>query len=236
MIAISIVSHGHGPLVEKLINQLLDLPLVHQIILTLNIPESLIIKSFDSIQIIHNINPVGFGHNHNNAFLLSTQTFFCVLNPDIEFTEDPFPELIKCLQNENTALAAPLIISSDHSIEDSSRYFPTLSSILKKFFFSYDGRWPLDFNQTLNHPDWVAGMFMLFPSSSYKQIGGFDENYFLYYEDVDICRRIRNSGQQIALCTEVQVIHNARRTSRKNIKFMYWHVKSLCRYLFLKSK
>lgn len=223
-------------MIENLINQLLNFTLVNQILLTVNVPETLNINSSDSIQIIHNITPLGFGHNHNNAFLLSTQPIFCVLNPDIECIDDPFPELLKCLQTLGTALVSPLVISSSHSIEDSARFFPTLPGIFNKFIFAYDGRWPLDLNQRLNYPDWVAGMFMLFPATLYKQIGGFDQNYYLYYEDVDICRRIRTLGYQVALCTQVKVIHNAQRASRKNIKFLYWHVKSLCRYLFLKSK
>jgi len=223
-------------MVSKLIKQLHKYHLVNQIILTLNIPETIKIESDNILYIINNPLPAGFGENHNNAFKLCNQPFFCVLNPDIEFINDPFPTLLEFLRFEYFHLIAPTIITPSGDIDDSARKFPSAISIIKKIFLSDNGLWPLDLNKPLNYPDWVAGMFMLFPSSSYKQIGGFDENYFLYYEDVDICRRIRNSGQQIALCTEVQVIHNARRTSRKNIKFLYWHVKSLCRYLFLKSK
>lgn len=236
MITVSIISHRHGPMVGLLLKKLLQFPFVNQIILTLNLPENLEIEESDYYQIIRNPSPIGFGENHNNAFKFSTQPFFCVLNPDIEFIDDPFAELVKCLQNTNNALSAPLIISSDNSIEDSARYFPNFKNLFKKLFFSYDGRWPIEFNKSLNYPDWVAGMFMLFPSSLYKQIGGFDENYFLYYEDVDICRRIRKQGYQVTLCTQVKVIHNAQRKSRKNIKFMFWHLKSLLRYLLLKSK
>jgi hypothetical protein len=223
-------------MVGLLLKQLIQFPYVKQIILTLNLPENFEVENHESYQILRNTSPVGFGENHNNAFKFSTQPFFCILNPDIEFIEDPFPELVKCLQNVKTALASPIIISPEYFIEDSARYFPTLSGILRKIFFLNDGMWPLDFNLSLNHPDWVAGMFMLFPSSAYEQIGGFDQNYFLYYEDVDICRRIRNKGYQIALCTQVKVIHNAQRASRKNIKFMFWHLKSLFRFLFLKTK
>lgn len=223
-------------MVEKLIKQLLGFPLVKQVLLTFNVSESFNFNTNELIQIIHNRSPIGFGQNHNNAFLLSTQPYFCVINPDIEFIEDPFPELIKSLQNMTISLVAPLVISSDHCFEDSARFFPTFNNLFKKLLFSYDGRWPIDFSNSLNYPDWVAGMFMLFPIALYNEIGGFDENYFLYYEDVDICRRIRKQGYQVALCTHVRVIHNAQRTSRNNIKYMFWHLKSLFRYLFLKSK
>jgi GT2 family glycosyltransferase len=63
------------------------------------------------------------------------------------------------------------------------------------------------------------------------QLHGFDENYFLYYEDVDICRRARLMGLKIVCCPEVAVVHNAQRASRKNIHHMRWHIASMFRYL-----
>ncbi len=236
MIAISIVSHGHGEMVEKLIAQLQKIETVLQIILTLNIPEHFQIKNKEKLIIVHNETPCGFGTNHNKAFKLCTQAFFCVLNPDIEFVQDPFPTLLECISQKNISLVAPIIISPSGEIEDSARAFPTCSSLLRKLFFSFEGRWPLVMDKSVNYPDWVAGMFMLFPSSAYKEVGGFDERYFLYYEDVDICRRVRNHGYEVGLCTKVKAVHDAQRTSRKNIKFFVWHLKSMFRFLLLSSK
>lgn len=236
MITVSIVSHGHGLMVTNLIEQLRCFPSIRQIILIRNIPEPFNINADDLLLIITNPLPIGFGENHNNAFKICSQPYFCVLNPDILFTEDPFPVLLKCLKINNIASLAPIIISRSGKIEDSARFYPDAVSLLRKLFFFENGRWPLDLNKALNYPDWVAGMFMLFPYYLYKEIGGFDERYFLYYEDVDICRRIRSKGYQIALCTQVKVIHNAQRTSRNNIKFMFWHLKSLFRFLFLNTK
>lgn len=236
MITASIVSHGHGEMVERLIGQLQKIETVSQIILTLNIPERIQIKNNEKLTIVHNNMPFGFGANHNNAFKLCTQAFFCVLNPDIELLEDPFPTLLECIKQQSFSLVAPIIVSSSGSIEDSVRIFPTWSSLLRKLFFSFEGRWPLVMDKSINCPDWVAGMFMLFDSMIYKEIEGFDTNYFMYYEDVDICRRARNHGYQIGLCTKVKAIHDAQRTSRKNIKFLFWHIKSMLRFLLLSSK
>jgi GT2 family glycosyltransferase len=236
MITVSIVSHGHGEMVDRLIEQLRNVESVSQIILTLNIPQLIKIKNNEKITIIQNEMPFGFGANHNNAFKLCTQPFFCVLNPDIELVEDPFPTLLECIKQQSLCLTAPIIVSSSGTIEDSARAFPTWSSLLRKLFFSFEGRWPLDLKKSVNYPDWVAGMFMLFTSIGYKEIDGFDTNYFLYYEDVDICRRIRMRGYEIGLCTKVKAIHDAQRTSRKNIKFLTWHLNSVVRFLVLSSK
>lgn len=233
MITVSIVSHHHGNMVVDLINQLNQLPLVKQIILTLNIPEYLHIdKNNSKLKIINNKFPLGFGQNHNNAFLYCEQSFFCVLNPDICFQEDPFPELLKVLQDDHVALVAPLILSPQGLIEDSSRVFPGIMNILKKIIFGNKSSWPLVSEQILYKPDWVAGMFLLLSTSKFKGVGGFDPKFFMYYEDVDLCRRIRKNGDEIAFLTSVSVTHNARRDSRKNPRFFLWHLKSFVRYLF----
>ena len=233
MITVSLVTHGHGNMVSNLVEQLRTFSSVRQIILTVNIAESLEHKCDDLVQVIQNSQPIGFGANHNNAFYFCNQQYFCVLNPDIVFLEDPFPYLLNCLQQFNIALAAPIILSSSGDIEDSARKFPTFYSLLKKFLFSIDGKWPLEHDKNINYPDWVAGMFMLFDSKKFNDIKGFDTRYFLYYEDVDICRRIKLAGYSLGLCIQAKVIHNARRTSRKNIKYMFWHIRSIFRFLFL---
>ena len=235
MITVSIVSHGHGPMVAALIENLRLFPAVRQIILTLNIPEPFDGKLEETVQIIHNVLPKGFGANHNYAFELCTQPYFCVLNPDIEFVDNPFPILLNYSQKFSISLLAPIIVSSTGVSEDSARIFPSWLGLLKKLFFSFEGKWSLELDIPINYPDWVAGMFMLFDSEKFRKIKGFDERYFLYYEDVDICRRIKTSGNSVGLCTEAKVIHHARRTSRTNIKFMIWHIQSMLRYLFSKS-
>jgi N-acetylglucosaminyl-diphospho-decaprenol L-rhamnosyltransferase len=236
LITVSIVSHRHGTMVSQLIRELLKFPSISQIILTLNTTECMAIESHDRIQIIENKKPLGFGENHNNAYSHCTQPYFCVLNPDIEFVSDPFPALLSSLLKTNASLVAPLIVSSSGEWEDSARYFPTMARIVKKIIFSDQGKWPVDLHEAAIYPDWVAGMFMLFKSDKFKEINGFDTSYFLYYEDVDICRRIRRHGDQVALCTQVKAVHNAQRTSRKSIKYLYWHIKSLTRYLLTNYK
>jgi len=219
-------------MVGLLVDQLLCFPVIRQIILTFNLPESFERKHDEIVQIIHNAQPKGFGANHNSAFVFCSQPFFCVLNPDIEFLNDPFLGLLNSLQTFNLSLVSPIIISSSGSIEDSAREFPTWLGLFKKLFFSIEGRWPLVLDKSVNFPDWVAGMFMLFESDKFLKIKGFDEKYFLYYEDVDICRRIKSCGYRLGLYTGVKVIHNARRTSRTNIKYMLWHLRSMFRFFY----
>ena len=79
--------------------------------------------------------------------------------------------------------------------------------------------------------DWVAGMFMLFRSEDFREVGGFDERFFLYYEDVDICRRLLSRGQRCVFQPDASVIHHARRASRRDLRLMGIHASSAARYL-----
>jgi GT2 family glycosyltransferase len=67
-------------------------------------------------------------------------------------------------------------------------------------------------------PDWVSGSVILIKKEIYKKIGGFDEDFWMYYEDVDLCRRVRNSGGEIAYGSDIIIEHNHGGSSRINLK------------------
>jgi N-acetylglucosaminyl-diphospho-decaprenol L-rhamnosyltransferase len=93
------------------------------------------------------------------------------------------------------------------------------------------GRYSFEVGDETFDADWVAGMFMLFRADDYRALGGFDEGFFLYYEDVDICARLWKAGRPVLACPKAQVIHDARRASRQNLRYMRWHAGSMARYL-----
>ena len=73
-------------------------------------------------------------------------------------------------------------------------------------------------------------MFMVFRASVFEQIGGFDENYFLYYEDVDICSRLWLEGYLLQTEKNTSIVHDAQRESRSNIRYFRWHIESMLRF------
>lgn len=229
MISVSIVSHGHGDMVSRLVAQLQACPEVGQIIVTRNVPEAL---NVPGATIVDNPEPKGFGANHNAAFKLCDQPYWCVLNPDIELIGNPFPILLGLLQHDRRlGMVAPLVRNPGGQIEDSVRRFPTVFSIMAKVLGVSEGRHPIDSSAEIVFPDWVAGMFMLYSSEAYEKLGGFDERYFLYYEDVDICARAWRARIGIAVATSVAVVHDARRTSHRNLRYLRWHLSSMLRFL-----
>lgn len=234
LVTVSVVSHGQGELVTNLLEDLASCSQV-SVVLTHNLPEPAI-RFPEALEvrgrIIQNTIPKGFGANHNAAFRYCTTPFFCVLNPDIHLPEDPFPGLLACLLNPKVALVAPAVLNPRGEIEDSSRDFPTLWGLLLKAMGRTDGRFKYRLDDPPQRPDWMAGMFLLLRSEAFRSLDGFDEGFHLYYEDVDLCARLRKQGWELLLCPTVRVIHDARRASRRKLRYLAWHLSSMSRYFF----
>lgn len=219
-------------MVERLVDALLMCPEVAQIILTHNIPETLTMLEDARLVVIENRIPRGFGANHNAAFALCDQAFFCPLNPDIELPCNPFPVLLQAASAADASLLAPLVISPAGQVEDSIRHFPTLSSLGLKALGRGDGRYEVKAGDGDFCPEWVAGMFMFFRREAFENLRGFDEGFFLYYEDVDICVRAWRQGMRIVACPGISVVHDARRDSRRSFRHLRWHLASMGRFFF----
>ena len=231
MITVSIVSHSQRDFIEILLNDLVFYENINKIIITINVPESdyEVPKQINhKVIFIRNKHKKGFGANHNSAFKLCETNFFLVLNPDIRIHNLDFIELINEFRDRRVALVAPQVVNVTGELEDNCRDFPTFFSLLKKIFIKPNVQ---GFDVPSN-VDWVAGMFMLLDVTKFRKMKGFDSNrFFMYYEDVDLCFRIKNSGYKVIFNPNVKVVHEARRESRRKIKYMKWHLYSMFRYL-----
>jgi GT2 family glycosyltransferase len=232
MISVSIVSHRQGAMASKLLGDLARCAGAFEPILTHNVPESEPIGAQGSTKpavVIRNAAPRGFGANHNAAFAQSKGEYFCVLNPDVRLPEDPFPALLAELRSASVGVATPLIVNPQGGVEDSARRFHTPLALLGKLL---GRRVPLDYTGVNGafSPDWVAGMFMLFRRDAFQRVGGFDERYFLYYEDIDICARLRLAGYDVRVAPSVRAIHDAQRRSHRDPRYLASHLRSALRY------
>lgn len=232
-VTVSLVSHGQFSLVLRVLNDLNRLCAkdIAKVILTINIDEAVSLPldgpAFP-VHVLRNIQPKGFGENHNAAFKLTTGDFFCVLNPDIRLKDNPFPALIKMAQQAGVGVLAPRVENAFGQREDSARCFPTLRELMCKAMGGKSAVVP-DLSEVYA-PDWIAGMFMLFPRSVFEELHGFDERYFLYYEDVDLCARLALAGYKRLVCSDVTVVHDARRSSHGNLRYAAMHLKSIIRF------
>jgi N-acetylglucosaminyl-diphospho-decaprenol L-rhamnosyltransferase len=233
---LSIVSHGQGALVAQLLDDLARLDDgSFTVVLTLNLPEDeTFIGSHPSLvsRVIRNPQRRGFGSNHNAAFAAVQPTpYFGVVNPDLRLKTLPLRALALALAGDGAAgAAAPLVRSPRGTVDDSVRRFPSVSRLSRRVLLHQ--RAPdYDPARGLQTVDWAAGMFLLFEREAYSCVGGFDERYFMYLEDADICRRLATQGRTTVWQPSAEVIHAARRASRRSLRHLAWHLRSALRFL-----
>ncbi|MBB1599068.1 glycosyltransferase family 2 protein [Variovorax sp. UMC13] len=221
-ITVSIVSHGQLGLIRPLLAQLdrWCTASIEKVVLTLNIPEADLLEGMDwgfPVERIENPAPKGFGANHNAAFAHCATPWFLVLNPDIRLDGDVLAPLI--LQaGADSGLLTPRILEPGKSAPEAHRALITPVEILTRNRPGYVAP---------SQPAWIPGLFMLFRSATYAQIHGFDERFFMYGEDFDICARAQLAGWKLQVAEQLLARHEAQRASHASRRHLYWHVTSL---------
>lgn len=137
--------------------------------------------------------------------------------------------LVARLQDGSIGVVAPRVVNPAGLQEDSARHFPSPLSIGLKALRLGNGR-PYLLGTEVLEPDWTAGMFMLLRTTVFAEVGGFDTRYFLYYEDVDLCARLRLSGYRVVVTPEATVVHAAQRSSHRRVRYLVWHLRSMLRF------
>ncbi len=238
-LSISIVVHNQAALARQLLEDIAALgnQVSVEVLFTVNTEEPLSFTPHDfpfPLRIIRNRHPKGFGANHNFAFQQARGDYYGVLNPDIRLIGNPFTVLMDCLKAHGNGVAGPMIVNPDGLHENSARRFPTPLGILKK---AIGGQLGLDYPQTetVFEPDWIGGMFMLFTRECFGRIQGFDERYFLYYEDVDICARLKMANMPVLQCLDARAVHDGRGDSHHSLKYLQWHFRSMARFFISKG-
>lgn len=200
-----------------------------------------LIKSERLIYIFNNAN-LGFGKGHNIAIKKSKEKgslFHFILNPDIEFEPYVLSRIIdKFSVCNEIGLIMPKILYPDGSIQHLRKLIPTPIDLFARRFFpnkkwverhneKYELRF-LDYNIESEIPC-LSGCFMAIRMETLIEIGGFDERYFMYLEDVDLCRRIGEKSKLIYF-PDVSIIHNYEKGSYKNMKLLKYHIISAIKY------
>ena len=235
MITLSIVSHRQAALVASLLSDVARVGSHHvtTIIVTHNVPEDVPAwpdALASRITTIHNATPRGFGANHNQAFERCTTPYFTVMNPDLRLIGDPFDQLLAPFSTERNrsvaghrlGMVAPAIVTDEGFPADSTRGLMTPLNVIRR-------RLVMTSRTPSSMPDWLAGMFLLLSSGTFRAIGGFDERYFMYCEDFDLCARLRLEGWRFEVAEQAVVVHMAQRASHRSRRHLLWHVASLAR-------
>lgn len=230
-VTVSVISHGHSALVLSMVDSLASLggEGVSRFIVTSNDPslDDFLNARFQGLPfLVHRIDNKeiqGFGTNHNQAFKYCDTEFFCVVNPDIEFIRDPFSQLVQSLSDVKSALAYPSQVDGSNALLDYERQLVSPWAIVQRHLLGQRNS-----AQPSSPVHWVSGAFMVFKSSVFRELNGFDERYFMYCEDVDMCLRMQIAGYSLAHA-EATVIHHAGRRTLKSLEHLGWHLSSLMR-------
>ncbi|CAN5506173.1 glycosyltransferase [soil metagenome] len=184
-------------------------------------------KGFPAVHLIKNEKNVGFSKANNQALKLITGEFVLILNPDTVLSEKTFEKLIEFYTShpDTGAISSKLILSSGKLDSACRRSFPTPSVAIprmlglsklfpkSKMFAKYNLSYA-DVDETLE-VDAICGAFMFIPKPVLDKTGFFDEEYFMYGEDLDLCYRIKKNGYRIFYFPEVTTIHFKGESTKK---------------------
>jgi len=171
-------------------------------------------------RIVHNERNCGFARAVNQGVERLDAEYILLLNPDTILETGCLRTLMEVMDaDEQIAVAAPKIMDADGTVQGSARREPSLvtglfgrNTLLTRYFPNN----PISRRQIITSDgpegspmlvDWVSGACMLVRAAALKSVGGFDEAFFMYWEDADVCRRLRGAGYQVVYVPAVHAIH-----------------------------
>ncbi|HEX7460137.1 MAG TPA: glycosyltransferase family 2 protein [Acidimicrobiales bacterium] len=186
---------------------------------------------------------LGYGAAANRGVAATTSELVLVCNPDLEVPADAVAGLAAALDADpERALAGPLIRTPSGERYPSARRFPSMvdaggHALLG--IFAPDNRFTRNYQRTdldasgdaALDVDWVSGACFLVRRDAFEQVGGFDESYFMYMEEVDLCWRLGRAGWTVAYAPAAEVTHlQGRSTDRHPYRMILEHHRSLLRF------
>lgn len=267
LVSVVLVSHNTVSLTKKSINSLIksnnyskesveiilvDNNSTDQTVTTIN-------NLFPQVKVIVNQKNLGFGAGNNVGVHASRGEYILLLNTDAFLDPDTLPTLINRLSTDPSLIAvSPLLVYPNGSVQQSLGYFPTPTRvtawmwgldklpIIKNFFPEpYHAFDTTLYNRDLT-PDWLMGAVVLLRRDDFLAVSGFDEDYFMYGEEVELFYRLRLKypSKKSRLISSVQAVHvgsastkkaNTHRLTqelkgieyfyRKHLSHLYWYIK-----------
>ncbi|HEY4929599.1 MAG TPA: glycosyltransferase family 2 protein [Acidimicrobiales bacterium] len=186
---------------------------------------------------------LGYGAAANRGVAATTSELVLVCNPDLEIPVGAVKALVAALDADpGCALVGPLIRTPEGGRYPSARQFPSMIDAAGHALlgiFAPDNRFTRNYQRTdldaagesTLAVDWVSGACFLVRREAFEEVGGFDESYFMYAEEVDLCWRLARSGRRVAYAPSAEVTHlQGRSTDRHPYRMILEHHRSLLRF------
>jgi N-acetylglucosaminyl-diphospho-decaprenol L-rhamnosyltransferase len=171
---------------------------------------------FPAIRLINSPVNLGFGKANNLAVKYSQGDHLLFLNTDTILVENT-PKLLSDYLNQHQDIGAisPRIIFDDGSYQLSCGKLPSLTiEFIDKIRYGLDKKWHHIFGSLYNRQyssikemGWLTGACLMMRRDIFEQLGGFDESFFMYFEDKDICKRVREAGWKVVYYPKTSIIH-----------------------------
>jgi GT2 family glycosyltransferase len=195
------------------------------------------ISKYSDVEYVNTGANLGFGKGHNFVLPQLNSEFHAVVNPDIVLNSDVFTPLISFLDRcSDVGLTAPILTDEYNRPLRVYRRDLTLFDLFCRYVHlcflkkRIDYHTMEDVDKTSNFEcEFVQGSFFVTRTSLFKQINGFDDRYFMYAEDADLCRTIRKCSR-IVVHPSARVVHKWEKASHTNFKLMRIHAVSLFKY------
>ncbi len=185
----------------------------------------------------------GYGHNYAESYCVHSK-YHLIMNADIVVHEGSLNKMLDYMKNNNDiAILFPKVLNPDGSIQFLNKREPTLidvalrrmipnflskSKIIKRRMAYYEMR-DIGYESNYDLP-LVSGCFMLFDRNFFKKVQGFDESFFMYFEDFDICKRVSEAGGRISYIYSASITHFWERGSSKNVNLFLSLIRSMVLY------
>lgn len=209
----------------------------------------LVASEFPEVRLVASTRRRGFAANCNHGARVAQTGTLLFLNPDARVKHGAIDALLDLLSsNEQVAVAGPRLVYPDGRLQPSARRFPTFLSVLvrrtplrwvlrnskgERRHLMLDG---IDERACLHEPlavDWLLGAAVAVPNEVYRKLGGMDEGYRLYCEDIDLCWRAWEAGYRVVQVPVAVVEHELRELTRHRFftRATLWHFKSMFRFV-----
>lgn len=199
-------------------------------------------RDFPEVTVIANDANLGFARANNQGWQAARGRYICFLNPDTELIDDPFPAMVHELQtNPQAGCVGPKLLNGDRTHQPSVRRFPRLADqvlVLLKLrrlpsvfapLRRYEPEVQSDQPQRV---DQLMGAALLFPRSVLASGGTFDEGYWIWFEEVDLCHRLHQRGLDVVYLPTARIIHHGGQSFGQHLSLAkhIWFMRSLARY------
>ena len=195
------------------------------------------INQYEDVHIISVGENLGFGKGHNYIIDEIESEYHAIINPDILFVEDAFSSIIDYMDdNKDVGMCIPNIIDEEGKRQQVYRKELTVCDMFirmfcKKLFPKRVAAHTLqdqDYTKPFQVP-FGQGSFLVIRTELFKKLGGFDDRYFMYLEDADLCKRV-NQVSKLMYYPGTCVIHKWEQGSHKNKKLLGYHIQSMRKY------